>query len=167
MWNSILQMKQCRYWGTTTGCYSTCSSVSPWKVRVGLHGLPSWQIKETIITRRFRFVCVSPAKYLDIYMPGILEVFTFGGESGTFLLKIIICIKSKTLRGNNICWGVAKFWSGAPPPPQEKKTGFQEALTCHDEMISRNSFGNQNVFLVCNNFWNINRPMKIDMTAHS
>ena len=61
-------------------------------------------------------------------LPGFQSFFGGGGgRSGTFegdtLLKIIICIKSRTLLGN-IGGG------GATPPPNKKNPGLQEALIC-------------------------------------
>ena len=49
--------------------------------------------------------CEKCGKIQPATLQGVLEVFAFWGESGTFLLRIIICIKRGTLLGN-ICF----FW---------------------------------------------------------
>ena len=54
-----------------------------------------------------------------------------GGFRFTFLLKIIICIKSGTLLGN-ILEGSSQFRGRLPPPP----TGLQEALQVPAYMLN-------------------------------
>ena len=58
---------------------------------------------------------------------GFLEVFAFWGESGTFLLKIIICMQNGTLLGNIFFGGggVAEFFfcGGEGKTPQNRPPG--------------------------------------------